>query len=134
MRVSIPDDLYDQLKSLYHSASATEAALVRYVESLVCLPKGRTLTLDAAQLTELEAILGFGSVLDAPDLVAKVQHLAAFRVGPVTIAFDASDLSRLQQRASRRDLTIEAYVRLMLDRFKEEWMMIGEPVELEAAR
>lgn len=133
MRISIPDDLYDALKARHGTATATEAALVRALEALAKLPRGRTLTLDADQLGALEPILGSGSVLDGADLVRKVRSLAEFTVGHITLDFSASDLNRLRQRAARRDVTLEAYVRCMLDRFKDDWMLIGEPVDLTPA-
>src|SRR5678809_596049 len=133
MRVSIPDALYEQLLGLYKTSQSVDRALASAGEVLALQPKGRTITLDALQIAELEKVLGSGSLLHGPDLMHKVQALASVKVQGVAIAFDASDLARLQQRAARRDLTTEQYLRLMLDRFKEEWLLIGEPVELETA-
>lgn len=133
MRVSIPDHLYEQLLSLYKSPQAVDRALTSAGEVLALQPKGRTITLDSLQIAELEQVLGNGSLLHGPDLMRKVHALAAVQVHGAKLEFDASDLARLQQRAARRDLTTEQYLRVMLDRFKEEWSLIGEPVQLETA-
>lgn len=132
MKISIPDDLYDRITAVH--GPKTPAAILRALEALPLQEKGRTLILDAAQLADLDALLAGGSVLHGGDLLRKVHALAEFQVGEVRVDFDASDYSRLQQRATRLGLTIPEYLRLMLDRFKAEWMDIGEPVALELER
>ncbi len=133
MRVSIPDALYERLLGTYKTSQAVDRAVTGASELLSLQQKGRTITLEADQIGELETLLASGSLLHGPDLLRKVHALADISVNTVQIELDATDLSRMKQRALRRDLTVEQYLRLMLDRFKDEWLMIGEPVELETA-
>ena len=125
MKISIDDDLYDRIK-LVHKIN-TDQAIRRACEALPLQEKGRTLLLDGPQLTRLESLLAGGSVQSGGDLIRKVEDLAHFEVGKVIVDFDASDWGRLAQRATRLGLPVQLYVHLMLDRFKEEWMSIGEP-------
>jgi hypothetical protein len=133
MRVSIPDLLYERLLATYKTSQAVDRAVTAAAEGLSLQQKGRTLTLEADQIGALEQLLGSGSLLSTPDLMAKIHRLADLQVGEVRIPLDASDLTRMAQRAARRDLSVEAYLTLILDRFKEEWLMVGEPVALETA-
>jgi hypothetical protein len=133
MRVSIPDLLYERLLGIYKTPQAVDRAATSACELLSVQQKGRTLTLEADQIGELERLLGSGSLLSAPDLMSKVHALADLKVGTISLPLDASDLSRMQQRAARRDLSVDTYLTLMLARFKEDWLMIGEPRELETA-
>lgn len=129
MRITIPDDLYDRI--VHAHGKRAEAAILRALDIVPLQEKGRTLTLDGPQLARLEALLAGGSVQSGGDLIRKVEALAHFEVGKVVVDFDATDWARLGQRATRLGLTIPAYLTLMLDRFKEDWMTIGEPVVLD---
>lgn len=125
MKISIDDDLYDRIK-LAHKQN-TDAVIRRALDPLPLQEKGRTLVLDAAQITRLEAILAGGSLTSGGDLIRKVESLAHFEVGQVRVEFDESDWGRLAQRATRIGMPVGMYLQLMLDRFREEWMSIGEP-------
>lgn len=124
MKISIDDDLYERIKAVHKGN--TDAAIQRALSVLPIQERGRTLVLDAEQLHRLEAILAGGSLTSGGDLIRKVEHLAHFEVGKVAVDFDASDWDRLAQRATRIGLSVPDYLKLMLDRFKEDWMSIGE--------
>ena len=126
MKISIDDALYDRITAVHKQH--TPQAITRALEMLPLLEKGRTLTLDSAQIATLEQILGGGSLMGGGDLLRKVDNLAHYEVGGIKVDFDASDYGRLTQRATRLGLSVPKYLEMMLDRFKEEWMMIGEPV------
>ena len=125
MKISIDDALYDRITAVHKQR--TMQMIIRALETLPLMEAGRTLTLDAAQIATLEAILGGGSLMGGGDLLRKVDNLAHYEVGGIKVDFDASDYGRLTQRATRLGLSVPDYLKLMLDRFKEEWMMIGEP-------
>lgn len=124
MKISIDDDLYDRIKAVHKGN--TDAAITRALSALPIQERGRTLVLDAAQLGRLEALLAGGNLLHGGDLIRKVEALASFEVGQIKVDFDTSDWDRLAQRATRIGLSVPDYLKLMLDRFKEEWMSIGE--------
>ena len=130
MKISIDDALYDRITAVHKQH--TPAAITRALEMLPLMEKGRTLTLDAAQIATLESILGGGSLMGGGDLLRKVDNLAHYEVGGIKVDFDASDYGRLTQRATRLGLTVPKYLEMMLSRFKEEWMMIGEPTLVDA--
>lgn len=130
MKISIADDLYDRITDVHKQQ--TPQMITRALEALPLLEKGRTLILDAAQIARLEQILAGGSLQGGGDLCRKVDALASLEVGPVKVDFDAADYGRLTQRATRLGLSVPQYLQMMLDRFKEEWMMIGEPTLTEA--
>lgn len=130
MKISIDDDLYDRIK-LVHKHN-TDAAIRRACETLPVQEKGRTLLLDGLALARLEEILAGGSLTSSNDLLKKVEALAHFEVGGHRVEFDASDWGRLAQRATRLGLPVATYLDLMLDRFKDEWMSIGEPTLVDS--
>jgi hypothetical protein len=129
MKISIDDDLHDRITAVHKQH--TPQMITRVLETLPLMERGRTLTLDAAQIGRLETLLAGGSLQGGGDLCRKVENLAHFEVGNVAVDFDATDYDRLAQRATRIGLSIPEYLKLMLDRFKEEWMMIGEPTLTE---
>lgn len=136
MKISIDDDLYERIKAVHKGN--TDAAIQRALTVLPIQDKGRTLVLDAPQLHRLETLLAGGSLTSGGDLIRKVEALASFEVGKVTVPLDATDWDRLAQRATRLGLSVARYVELMHERFREEWMTIGEPsvayAEAEALR
>jgi len=129
MKISIADDLYDRISAVHKQN--TPQMITRALETLPIMERGRTLVLDASQIARLESLLAGGSLQGGGDLCRKVEALAHFEVGDVKVDFDASDYNRLAQRATRIGLSIPEYLKLMLDRFKEDWMMIGEPTLTE---
>lgn len=128
MKISIDDDLYERIQAVHKQN--TPAAIARALATLPVQEKGRTLVLDAPQLHRLEDLLAGGSLQSGGDLIRKVESLASFEVGKILVDFDASDWDRLAQRAARIGLPVPEYLKLMLDRFKQEWMDIGEPQTL----
>ena len=130
MKITIDDDLHDRITAVHKQH--TPQMIIRALETLPLMEKGRTLTLDASQIHRLESMLGGGSLMGGGDLLRKVENLAAYEVGGIRVDFDASDYGRLTQRATRLGLSVPAYLAMMLDRFKEEWMMIGEPTLVDA--
>lgn len=125
MKISIPDDLFDRITAVH--GARRDQAILKALETVPLLEKGRTLVLDGPQLARLEEILAGGSVTSGGDLIRKVESLAHFDVGQIRVEFDASDWGRLAQRATRVGIPVAMYLQLMLDRFREEWMSIGEP-------
>lgn len=125
MKISIDDDLYERIQAVHKGNTA--AVIQRALSTLPLQDKGRTLVLDGPQLHRLEQILAGGNLLHGGDLIRKVETLAHFEVGKVVVDFDTTDWDRLAQRATRIGLPVATYLEMMLDRFKEEWMSIGEP-------
>lgn len=78
------------------------------------------LTLSAEDRTALEAIVGVGAARSGSDLVKATARLAQIAIGQVEIVFTPGQLEELAHRASKRGRSVEAEIRAVVDRIRDE--------------
>ena len=84
-------------------------------------PQGRVLTVSGAELETLERILGLGSLLNAPDLVKKVERLAGISFLHCRLPFTPNQLEALTEKAARQGLSVDQLVERTAPRIYEHF-------------
>lgn len=106
--IQIPDDLYDlfseqaeKMGALGKSLSPEEIMGDRLTRFKDVEPGDRVIVIDSKTRARLEQILGFGSLLDAADLLKKVQGLSDVQIGEIRLDFSSAQAARLKRWADR---------------------------------
>ena len=107
-QVQISDDLYDHFISqaegiggMGKSVSAEELMADRLGRFKDVEPGDRVIVIDSKTRAKLEGVLGHGSLLDAQDLLKKVQALADVQIGEIKLDFTAAEAARLKRWGDR---------------------------------
>lgn len=78
------------------------------------------LVLPVAIRRRIEATTGIGSTMTAPDLADAIERLASIAIGTIHVEFTPGQLEEIAQRATKRGRTVEAELRSVVDRIKDE--------------
>jgi hypothetical protein len=68
----------------------------------------------------IEATTGIGSTLTPTDLANAIERLASVAIGTIHVDFTPGQLEEIAQRATKRGRTVEAELRAVVDRIKDE--------------
>ena len=82
--------------------------------------------LHGEDLDTLETILGGGSILNAADLLKKVQRLAGISFLHLRLPFTPNQLELLTEKAARNSLTVEELVNRTAPRIYEQFFDLIE--------
>jgi hypothetical protein len=83
------------------------------------------LTLPPAICKQIEQTTGFASTTSAGDLVRAIERLARIGIGDVHVEFTPGQLEELKHRALKRGRTVEAEVKAVVDRIRDELFWKG---------
>lgn len=87
------------------------------------LPDGG-LTLTSEDQAAIEKACGFGSTRDSQSVRLAVEKLARLQIGEITVTFTPSQWDDLKNRAQKRGLKLDVYMRGVLDRWLQDlWTM-----------
>lgn len=96
-------------------------------QALRDLPPGaRLLVVPGPTLERLEPILGGGSLLNAADLLKKIQRLAGISFLHVRLPFTPNQLEELGERAKRQGMTVQHLVDRTAPRIYEHFFNLME--------
>lgn len=123
VRLELPDATYEQFEE---EAQRVRQPLERVITNRVLtvgqIPTGaRVILLTGETLDQLEQILGGGSILNAEDLLKKVERLAGISFVHLRLPFSPSQLEQLQEKARRQGLTVEQLVHRTAPRVYEQF-------------
>lgn len=127
MKVSLqfPDDVYDsflsqaeELQRLGQSVSPEEVIVDRLVRFRHVSPSDRVVVIDPKTRNRLEVVLSGGSLMDAADLLKKVEALADVRIGEVRLEFTPPEIKQIKRWADRNGRTAESVLKEVVDRLK----------------
>lgn len=117
MRVSIPDDLYDEL-------GGTEADVLAILARATPLVDTDALVLTSRCRAELAEALGGFTVRSCADLLDRVKLLADVRVGKIRIEFTRHELQEMKHRAEKRGWTLTQYIQEIATDIKSRWFEV----------
>lgn len=111
MRVSIPDDLHEDLVSQLRGNQTLEAEVARRLQATAHVAGGEHfLVLTGKQLDQLAHVLGRAlTPRSFEDLLAYVERRAAITFGGIALDFSVGQIEELQRLASREGQTLEEY-------------------------
>ena len=103
-QIQIPDDLYDLFSSQAEALAASGKSVTpeeimadRLGRFKDVEPGDRVVVVDSKTRGRLEALLGGGSLFDAPDLLAKVQKLSNVQIGEIKLDFTTAETAKLHR-------------------------------------
>jgi len=124
LSVPVPRGVHEQLEARRAPHTPIEQTAAAHLQLALRFDPpagGRTVPLNGYELEQLEAILGGGSILHAPDLLQKVQRLAGISCLHVRLPFTPNQLEALAVRAERQGQTIEQLVERAAPRIYEQF-------------
>jgi hypothetical protein len=98
----------------------TIVACVAHLENHYEIVTEGELRIPMAIRHRIEATTGIGSTLTPTDLAAAIERLAAIAIGTVHVDFTPGQLEEIAHRATKRGRTVEAELRAVVDRIKDE--------------
>lgn len=115
--IRIPDDLADQYKA--HGPTLESAMLAQLLRFRRVGPGDRAVVLSHEDRAAIESRLSSGHILSSADLRAKIEKLAALKVGEIEIPFTPSEWQELVHRATKLHIPVEKEVRRIVSKMHE---------------
>lgn len=117
MKVSLPDDLYDEL-------GANDPEILAILTRAKPLVDREAMVLSSRCRAELAEALGGFPVRSETDLLDRVKLLADVRVGKVRIDFTRHELQEMRHRAEKRGWTLTQYITEIATDIKSRWFEV----------
>lgn len=129
MRVTIPDDLADQLAEQLQGRRTLDEEITKRLEQTVRAGEGDArLVLGTAQLLALGTALGTEiPIRTFQRLLGLCERLAQLHLGHVRLEWTPEQLAELERRAERSGLSVPQFVATVASRLMQEVFLVPPP-------